>query len=170
MVGKTYAVTTRKRAANLLRPPGAVDEAEFVRRCIKCSQCAQVCPYRSIRMTHLQFGLKFGTPVIEARSVPCYLCMKCPPICPTGALENTAIEKRAVRMGTAVIDQDRCLPYQGVICRACFESCPLFREAITLKDEMYPVVQEDVCVGCGICENVCPAEVAAITVQPGWRI
>jgi len=116
-------------------------------------------------MTHLSFGTKFGTPVIESRTVPCYLCMKCPPVCPTGALQHSVTEKKAVRMGTAVIDTDKCLPYQGVICHACFERCPLFREAITLKDDLYPVVHEEICVGCGICENVCPAEEAAITVR-----
>jgi len=116
-------------------------------------------------MTHLQFGVKFGTPVIEARTVPCYLCMKCPPVCPTGALKNSVADKKTVRMGTAVIDPRRCLPYQGIICHACFEQCPLFREAITLKDDLYPVVHEEICVGCGICENVCPAEEVAITVK-----
>lgn len=152
-------------STHFLRPPGAVGEAEFVRRCIKCNQCAAVCPYDSIRMAHLPYGLKFGTPVIEARSIPCYLCMECPPVCPTGALRKDVTRKEAVRMGTAVIDPEKCLPYQGVICHACFERCPLFREAITLKEDLYPVVHEEICVGCGICENVCPAEEAAITVR-----
>lgn len=149
-----------------LRPPGAVPEAEFLRRCIRCNKCAQVCPYGSIVMAHVDAGLDYGTPVIRARSVPCYLCMKCPPVCPSGALENALTEKRAVRMGVAVIDESRCLPYAGIICRACFEHCPMYREAITLRDEMYPEVHADSCVGCGICEYYCPAEEVAITVRP----
>lgn len=148
----------------LLRPPGAVPEKEFIKRCIKCNKCAQVCPYDSIDMLHLNATSKFGTPVIIARDIPCYLCMDCPPVCPTGALQKDLTQKEKVKMGVAVINQDLCLPYLGIICRACFEQCPIFREAITLEDERYPVVHEDKCTGCGICENVCPAEEVAITI------
>ncbi len=148
-----------------LRPPGAVDEDEFVRRCIKCGQCAQVCPYDCVEMTTLAWGEKAGTPVIFAREVPCYLCMECPPVCPTGALDHEVKEKEQVRMGVAVINEELCLPFLGVICRACFEKCPIFRVAITLRDERYPVVVEEECTGCGICEHVCIAEKAAIVVR-----
>lgn len=153
-----------------LRPPGAVPENEFVKQCIKCNKCAQVCPYDSIVMAHLNRGDKFGTPLIFARDIPCYLCMKCPPVCPTGALDNNLTQKEKVRMGVAVIDPNKCLPFQGIICRACFERCPIYREAITLRDETYPEVHPDKCVGCGICENVCPAEDVAITVQSAHDI
>lgn len=153
-----------------LRPPGAVAEKEFVKRCIKCNKCAQVCPYDSIEMAHLNWGDKFGTPLIFARQVPCYLCMKCPPVCPTGALDNSLTEKEKVKMGVAVIDPQKCLPYQGIICRACFERCPIYRVAITLKDELLPVVHAENCVGCGICENVCPAEETAIKVTSAHEV
>ncbi len=148
-----------------LRPPGAVPEREFLRRCIKCTKCAQVCPYGSIEVGHLEHGASFGTPWIVPRAMPCYLCMKCPPACPSGALDNALTEKKHVRMGLAVIDHTKCLPYKGVICRACFERCPIYREAITLRDEFYPEVHADACVGCGVCEYVCPAEETAITVR-----
>ncbi|MCP4399093.1 MAG: 4Fe-4S dicluster domain-containing protein [bacterium] len=149
-----------------LRPPGAVKENEFIQRCIKCSKCAQVCPYDSITIFHLEAGRHFGTPGIMARETPCYLCMECPSVCPSGALDNTLTDMRKVRMGLAVIDKDKCLPYMGVICRSCFDKCPLYREAITLEDERYPVVMKEHCTGCGICEHVCPAEEVAIRVQP----
>ncbi len=99
-----------------------------------------------------------------ARETPCYVCMDCPPVCPTGALDNTLTDMRDVRMGLAVIDEDKCLPYLGVICRSCFDKCPLYREAITLEDERYPMVMKEHCIGCGICEHVCPAEEVAIRV------
>lgn len=149
-----------------LRPPGAVPEEEFIRRCIKCNKCAQVCPHESIVMGHLDAGRSFGTPIIHARDVPCYLCMECPPVCPTGALDNGLTEKQDVRMGKAVIDESRCLAFAGVICRACFQHCPIYRVAITMEDEMYPVVHVESCVGCGVCEYYCLAEEPAITVRP----
>ena len=167
----------KKLLANLLdnttylRPPGAfVDEAEFVQKCIKCNKCAQVCPYDSIIMLHADAGKNFGTPVIIARDIPCYVCMKCPPVCPSGALNSSVVEKEQIRMGVAVVNENLCLPFMGVICRSCFESCPIFREAITMKDERYPVVHPEKCIGCGICEQVCPAEEAAITIIPQYQL
>jgi ferredoxin-type protein NapG len=150
-----------------LRPPGALPEAEFLRRCIRCNKCVQLCPDRSITIEQDRWDAARGTPVIKARDIPCYLCMKCPPVCPTGALDRNVRQPAQVRMGLAYIDKERCLAYNGVICRACFDECPFFRSGITLRDERYPEVIRDVCVGCGICEHVCPAEDRpAIRVRP----
>jgi ferredoxin len=116
-------------------------------------------------MAHIEWGEKCGTPFIFPRQVPCYVCMKCTPVCPTGALDPAVTRKEQVRMGTAVVDTTKCFPYLGIICRACFERCPIYREAITLRDEIYPEVHAERCIGCGICEQVCPAEEPAIIVH-----
>ncbi|MBW2452655.1 MAG: ferredoxin-type protein NapG, partial [Deltaproteobacteria bacterium] len=29
----------------MLRPPGAVTEEEFLKKCLRCGRCAHVCPY-----------------------------------------------------------------------------------------------------------------------------
>lgn len=146
-----------------LRPPGAVLEEEFEDRCIRCRKCEQICPYHSIKITHGEWGFKMGTPVIYAREIPCYLCMKCTVVCPSGALEPIT-EKEKVKMGIAAIDESTCLPYTGVICRACYERCPIYREAIILKEEIYPKVIKEKCTGCGICENVCITDPPSIIV------
>jgi len=49
-----------------LRPPGAVDEKEFLGLCIKCGQCLQVCPYHSIELADWGKGHGIGTPYIDA--------------------------------------------------------------------------------------------------------
>ncbi|HMK61917.1 MAG TPA: 4Fe-4S dicluster domain-containing protein [Dissulfurispiraceae bacterium] len=150
-----------------LRPPGAQAESQFIASCIRCGKCAQVCPYRSIKIASILDGLTMmGTPFIRAREVPCYLCMKCPPVCPSGALDRKLRQKQDVRMGSAIIDKNACLPWQGTLCRSCYENCPIFDEAIVLDGELRPVVDKNKCIGCGICENVCPVERAAITVKP----
>ena len=159
------------KMTELLRPPGALPEREFLATCIRCGKCAQACPYGSIALASLTDGfLSMGTPVIKARKTPCYLCMKCPPVCPSGALKRTLKKKEEVRMGTAIINKDSCLAWQGTLCRSCFDDCPIYDEAIKMDEKLQPVVDKDKCVGCGVCENVCPVEQTAIIVRPGGKI
>ena len=151
---------------NPVRPPGASSEKDFLSKCIRCGKCLQACPYKSIRLAGFFDGLSvMGSPVIRPRETPCYLCMKCPPVCPSGALNRRLTRKNDVRMGTAVIDKRECLAWQDTLCRSCYQSCPIFDEAITMDDSLRPVINEKKCVGCGICENVCPVDPAAIVVK-----
>ncbi len=154
-----------------LRPPGAVGEEDFLKICIRCRKCEEVCPYESIKAAHGEWGLRMGTPFIYPRDIPCYLCddLPCIDSCTTNALEPVR-SKEDVRMGVAVIDETLCFAYNGILCRACYERCPIYREAIKLEQELYPVVHEDMCVGCGICEQVCPAEPVPITILSSHKV
>ncbi len=151
-----------------LRPPGAVAEKRFPATCLRCGKCAQACPFGAITLGDLFDGLDhMGTPIIRPRTTPCYLCMKCPPVCPSGALTRTLRRKEEVRMGRAVINTKGCLAWQGTLCRSCYDDCPIFDSALRMDDQLQPVVDASRCVGCGICEHVCPADPAAIRVEPG---
>ena len=138
-----------------LRPPGALDEPEFLRRCIQCGQCAQVCPYGSVTLAGTLNPLELGAPRVEPWKTPCYLCMRCPPVCPTGALRPIrAVEEAG--MGLAVLNKDLCFTYEGsVFCKTCHEKCPLRNSTSR-------------CVGCGVCEKVCPRK--AIVTVPRSRL
>ena len=111
-------------------------------------------------------GTKMGTPVIISRETPCYLCedFPCVDVCPSDALRQVKTNKD-VKMGIAKIDKDTCFAFNGILCRACFERCPIYREGIVMENQLYPKVQEEYCVGCGICENVCPTENGSIFVE-----
>ncbi len=90
--------------------------------------------------------------------------MKCSAICPTGALRDVFM--RDSGMGMAHLNIKQCVDYQkqsGIMCWTCFERCPMKGAAIILKNGYMPQVTEN-CVGCGVCEYVCP--VRAITVTP----
>jgi len=151
-----------------LRPPGAIAERQFLATCIRCGKCAQACPYGAIRLAGIMDGLEnMGTPVIRPRKNPCYLCMKCPSVCPSSALKRTLAKKEEVRMGSAEIDKKTCLAWQRTLCRSCYDDCPIFDEAVKMDDKLQPVVDKKKCVGCGICENVCPADPAAVVVYAG---
>lgn len=79
-----------ENAATLLRPPGAVNEEEFVYACIKCGLCVQICPIDAIKLAGISDGLSYGTPYIDPRAQACdFSCdaMQCIETCPTSALD-----------------------------------------------------------------------------------
>lgn len=163
---------------NRLRPPGAVPEEMFMELCIRCARCIEVCPYDSIHRADLYEKLQIGTPYVFADKRACYLCMKCPSVCPTGALNNKLKEPAKVRMGIAVINQETCLNYlyfkeeqEGVsqgyaqLCNTCNNVCPFTDEAIYMDKFILPVVT-DKCTGCGICVEKCPTVPKSINIYP----
>jgi Pyruvate/2-oxoacid:ferredoxin oxidoreductase delta subunit len=59
-------------------------------------------------------------------------------------------------MGEAVVDERLCVSHDNTgICGACFTMCPLRGKAIKQGLHNRPYVNADVCVGCGLCEEVC---------------
>ncbi len=162
------------RLRRFLRPPGAKSEAEFKQDCISCGQCANVCPNNCIEMQGIDDGLdNFLLPMITARSKACILCMACTQVCPTDALTPLPASKeglRAVHMGKAVLSEDLCYSYHGRTCGACYRSCPLPGEAMTIGLYEQPTIHEDKCVGCGLCEQSCIHMPQAIRIIPAYEI
>lgn len=199
------------KAAPRLRPPGALDEKDFLAACIKCGQCVQVCPVKAIHLADIQEGVGNGAPYIVARDQACdFSCdaTQCVLACPTGALSHLIDKKEQVTMGVArVVRPEACLarkgegfrgkargeafkgllrypkvdrwkpkpvasqPYDLPLCDLCVRECPI-EGAIALEPvssdpadpRRTPIVKKS-CVGCGVCEMMCPAEPAAIVID-----
>ncbi|MFA7096228.1 MAG: 4Fe-4S binding protein [Gammaproteobacteria bacterium] len=216
-----------------LRPPGALDEAEFLAACIKCGQCVQVCPVEAVKLADILDGFGIGVPYIAARDQACdFSCdgLQCVLACPTGALTHEINYPHETRMGLARLARpDLCLamlgqgfkgvargpdftgklrfdevdrwnpipvrdhPFDLEICDLCVRLCPIEiriaqcaagtppsgdpnqcppKRAISLEPmddsdgvkRMMPVIHEG-CVGCGVCEMICPVEPAAIVID-----
>ena len=131
-----------------LRPPGAVDEALFLERCTKCSDCIKACPPGAI-VAHTQDGM----PVIFADQSPCLLCEDLPCIAACAAEALVPVDQISdVRMGIAVISHRLCTAGQG--CHACVSRCPTQALAMDFASMRLMIFPES-CVGCGICESVC---------------
>jgi len=149
-----------------LLPPGAGDKKRFLQNCIHCGKCVEACRFDALKITEGLDPLTAGTPYIDPEKAPCFLCMHCGPACPTGAISAT--EQKDADMGAAFLDKNLCYTYQGaIICRTCFEKCPMRNTAIVLENGYLPVIT-DQCVGCGVCFYVCPRQ--AITLIPRERI
>jgi len=171
----------------LLRPPGAIDEAEFLSRCIRCGECMKVCPNNSLHPTLDQAGIEgLWTPMLVPRIGYCEpSCTLCSEACPTGAIwPITPREKgwvvgigsrdavsQPVRLGTAFYDRGRCLPWaEATECIVCEEWCPVSPKAIYVEEAevvdsasrtkvlKQPRVDPSRCVGCGACEYACPLQ------------
>lgn len=153
-----------------LRPPGALAEAEFESRCIRCGKCGEVCPNRCLQFFGLENGLaSMDTPYIIPREQACILCMKCGEACPTGAIQEIVRDAvnilGKVDMGQARVDENLCLSFQGKSCGVCYRACPLQDVAIRVGMMEQPHVSP-ACVGCGLCERSCIQIPQAIRVIP----
>jgi MauM/NapG family ferredoxin protein len=163
----------RARASErLIRPPGALPEEQFLKKCVKCGECMKVCPTNALQPTLAEAGPEgIWTPMIVPRIGYCeYYCSLCTQVCPTGAIRELDIEaKNKIKMGSAWIDRNRCIPWKfGNPCIVCEEHCPVSPKAIqltkievklkdgTIKTPLAPIIDLETCTGCGICENKCP--------------
>jgi polyferredoxin/Pyruvate/2-oxoacid:ferredoxin oxidoreductase delta subunit len=158
----------------LIRPPGSLPEKEFLERCVKCGECMKVCITNGLQPTLFEAGVEgIWSPMLVSRIGYCaYRCTLCGQVCPTGAIKELPLEeKMKVKIGLAMIDKGRCLPYaQAQPCIVCEEVCPtpkkaIWFEQVTTRDRngkkvtlKQPVVDLDLCIGCGICETKCPVK------------
>ncbi len=167
---------------SIIRPPGSGPEEEFLDRCIRCGECMKVCPANGLHPAGFEAGASgLWAPVLRTRLGYCeYHCTLCGQVCPTGAIPRlTTAEKEKTFLGLAWVDTGRCLPYAyATPCIVCEEHCPTSPKAIrlvevqgraadgTIRQLRRPTVDPVLCVGCGVCEFVCPLPgTAAIRVE-----
>lgn len=172
----------RLQTSYLLRPPGVRDEVEFLALCVRCGECMKVCIQNALQPAFMESGYEgMFSPRLIPRVGYCeFNCNLCAQVCPTGAINKMALaDKQKFVIGIAYFNKNRCLPFsENKACIVCEEHCPTYNKAIKFKEETVkdmegnpitvkrPYVIKDLCIGCGICEKVCPIEgEAAIRVM-----
>lgn len=150
-----------------LRPPGVISEEQLAETCIRCGVCVDVCPADAIYALGKSSGDAVGTPAIDPDRAPCVVCdgLKCTTSCPSGAL-LPLLSPSDIVMGVAEVYAALCVRSRGEACTVCVDRCPLGETAIRILDEGAPQVSEAGCVGCGVCQFVCPTDPKAIVVHP----
>ena len=168
--------TLKQSKHQLLRPPGAIPETEFLRTCIRCGECMKSCLTNTLQPCLWESGFSgLWTPKMDARLAPCdQNCNVCGKVCPTQAIRSLSLEEKThAKVGTAVLRKEMCLVWaENKICLICDEICP-YNAIVFRPVEGYrrPVVVASKCNGCGFCEQRCPVKgESAIVVMPNGEI
>ena len=158
------AADSTGKNSRVITPPGAISTERFLDICTACHLCISACPTRVLKPAFLEYGLEgLLKPHLDYSNAHCsYDCTACGDACPVNAITDLTLQqKHATRIGTAHLVAEKCR-----ICMQCVKRCPT--EAITSerKEGYYtiPVVNAERCIGCGICEAVCPTDAQAIKV------
>lgn len=145
-------------------PPGALSLKNMAQHCTGCQLCVSACPNGVLRpssslMTLMQPESSYEKGFCRPE------CTKCSDVCPAGAIRPLdSVEKSSIQIGHAVWVKENCLPLtKGVSCGLCARRCPVGAIQMVLSDPenekspKIPVVNEERCIGCGACENLCPS-------------
>lgn len=156
-----------------ITPPGSQSARNMQQHCTACQLCVSACPNEVLRPS--QSLDTFMQPTMSYERGYCRPeCTKCSEVCPAGAiLKIDKAEKSSIQIGHAVWVKDYCIPLTDKQeCGNCARHCPV--NAISMipsepgnPDSLkIPAVNTERCIGCGACENLCPARpLSAIYVE-----
>lgn len=139
----------------VIRPPWAVDEALFIDRCTRCDDCIANCE------SGILFKGDGGYPETDFSKGECTFCKACVAHCKTQALSLQI--SPPWRLIARV--SENCLAHNGVVCMTCRDQCP--EQAIRMQARVgqppFPVIDEQICTGCGACFASCPSQAIQLT-------
>ena len=145
-------------------PAGALSLKNFSDHCTACQLCVSACPNQVLRPSTSLMNLM--QPEMSYERGYCRPeCTMCSDVCPAGAIRPvTREEKSSIQIGHAVVNLANCVVNTDEVkCGNCARHCPAGAIRMVRKDPadpeslMIPTVDEERCIGCGACENLCPA-------------
>ena len=165
----------------LITPPGSISARNLSEHCTSCQLCINSCPNDVLRPSNSLD--RFMQPEVSYERGYCRPeCTRCSQVCPTSAIKPITVEqKTAIQVGHAVFIKENCVPVaDGIPCGNCARHCPTGAiQMVPLQSGVHqdgrrwldadnqeiprervlliPVVNEEKCIGCGACENLCPS-------------
>ena len=180
----------KPKREKLITPPGSLSIRNLRTHCTACQLCIDACPNDVLRpSSSLE---RFMQPEVSFERGYCRPeCNRCSQVCPTSAIQPISVEERtAIQVGHAVWTRELCIPVKDEKpCGLCARKCPAqaiqmvplqagvhqdgwrWRDADNQeipreKVLLIPVINEEKCIGCGACENLCPSNpISAIYVE-----
>ncbi|WP_232772477.1 ferredoxin-type protein NapF [Psychromonas sp. Urea-02u-13] len=135
---------------NLL--PWIIDAQQFLEKCTQCADCISVCPENII------IKGDGGFPNIDFDLGECVFCGKCADVCKEPIFTATSASPWQKK---ALIKQT-CLAHENIYCRSCAESCEAQALTFQLGISAIPIIDTDLCIGCGACVAPCPTKAIEI--------
>ncbi|MBR1668561.1 MAG: 4Fe-4S dicluster domain-containing protein [Bacteroidaceae bacterium] len=179
-----------------LTPPGSLSAKNLQQHCTACQLCIANCPNQVLRPS--QRLENFLQPEMQYDKGYCRPeCTRCSSICPAGAIRPIdKDDKLFIQIGHAVWVKENCIPLtDGKTCGNCAKHCPAGAIQMVPADKSYkqdpdsgewtdaegnplnerdilmiPVVNAEECIGCGACENLCPARPFSAIYVEGHEI
>lgn len=158
-------------------PPGAKSIKNLTSHCTACQLCVSACPNDVLRpstdiVTFMQPESSYERGYCRPE------CTKCSEVCPAGAIiKIDRADKSSIQIGHAVWVKENCVPLtDGVACGNCARHCPVGAIQMVPSDPdnpdspKIPVVNDERCIGCGACENLCPARPFSAIYVEGHQV
>lgn len=145
-----------------ISPPGSKSIKNLLSKCTACHLCVAQCPTQVLKPAFMEYGLAgMMMPVMNYNADFCnFECTLCSEICPNGAIQPLSVEeKKQTQIGKVFFVKQLCVVYTDeTSCGACSEHCPTkavdmvpYKGVLTI-----PQINQDICIGCGGCEYICP--------------
>lgn len=133
-------------------PPGALPGNAFLAQCTQCRHCIQACPMGVLIHNHQ------GYPQLAIEYASCDGCGLCIQACTSGALLPQArFDTRLRPVFTAACT------HQSRGCEQCIAACPV--QACGIGQAGLPVVEGDICNGCGECVIQCDRQAVTLATR-----
>ncbi len=157
-------------------PPGAISLKNLSKHCSSCQLCITACPNNVLRpatdLSHLM------QPRVSFERGYCSIeCNECSKVCPTSAIKPIKLEeKSSLVIGRAIWIKKNCVVLRDKVkCDSCFRHCPTGAISLVPMDiengdsPLIPAIDETSCIGCGKCENLCPARPFSAIYVEGYE-